>query len=320
VRCDSIMAKSKSYTLMLLFEEGGTVKPLPWSKDHLQPDCIIFVINEDSQTVFQWIGKRNSLVRRRTALRYSDSLKGHGYQVGKSLIGRGVTQMLEIDDKKVGADPETTKNNEKFLALFDQPFQNAMDEVVVLGAGEAAGEFEEVPASRPKPAVKPVPKPAVKPVPKPAAKPVPKPAVKPVPKPVTKPVVRPAPVPDEEIPAEEEYPSEGEISEAEEPAAKPRLSSPKLQAPPVEVAEETGSDKGLLKLGLVILSVVSQVPDVYVSKKRDGSYEVESMDGVLCSFKQDGDDVIFTEDSFERLDPAKKKAVKDWYISKVQSL
>src|SRR5271157_4237437 len=256
------MAKSKSYTLMLLFEEGGTVKPLPWSKDHLQPDCIIFVINEDSQTVFQWIGKRNSLVWRRTALRYSDSLKGHGYQVGKSLIGRGVTQMLEIDDKKVGGDPETTKNNEKFLALFDQPFQNAMDEVVVLGAGEAAGEFEEVPASRPKPAVKPVPKPAVKPVPKP----------------VTKPVVRPAPVPDEEIPAEEEYPSEGEISEAEEPAAKPRLSSPKLQAPPVEVAEETGSDKGLLKLGLVILSVVSQVPDVYVSKKRDGSYEVESMD------------------------------------------
>jgi hypothetical protein len=308
------MAKSKSYTLMLLFEEGGTVKPLPWSKDHLQPDSIIFVINEDTQTVYQWIGKRNSLVRRRTALRYSDSLKGHGYQVGKSLIGRGVTKMVEIDEKKVGGDPETSKNNDKFIALFDQPFVNAMEEVVVLGE---SGEGEEIAAPAPRPATKPAPKPAAKPAAKAAPKPAAKPAVKPTSKPTPKPVSRPTPPVEE---GGEEYPSESDNGGEEEIVESPRLAAPKLKAPVVEAVEDGPADKGTLKLGLVILSVVSQVPDVYVSRKRDGSYEIESMDGVLCSFKQDGDDIVFTADSFERLDGAKKKTVKDWYLSKTQEL
>ena len=138
------MAKSKSYSLMLEFQEGGTITPIPWSKEHLLPDNIVFVINEDSQAVYTWVGKKNNLVKRRTALRQGDSLKGHGFQVGKIIVGRGVTQILEIDERKVGNDPEVTRNHEKFMVLFDQPFEAAMEEVIVLGEGGNSNEQEEI--------------------------------------------------------------------------------------------------------------------------------------------------------------------------------
>lgn len=294
------MAKSKFYTLMLEFEEGGTIKPIPWSKEHLALDSIVFVINEDSQAVYVWIGKKNSLVKRRTALRQGDSLKGHGFQIGKSVVGRGVTQIFEIDDRKVGSDPEATKNNEKFMALFEQPFQVAMGEVVVLGAEGETVEEEEIPVPTPKPVAVAKSRLTVK--------------------------VAPPPLEEEILPAEEEIATDEEPTEISEKMATPALAkaphaASKLKTPMVKATESVPpADNGLLKMGLVILSILTQVPDVYISRKKGETFEVESAEGVICRFKQEGDEVQFTEDSFERLDASKKKAIQEWYLTKVKEL
>ena len=68
--------------------EGGETVPIEWSKDQFQPDRSIIVLDESSLSLFLWHGSKQGLVDRRTALRQAQSLKGHGYTVGKSIIGR----------------------------------------------------------------------------------------------------------------------------------------------------------------------------------------------------------------------------------------
>ncbi len=313
---------------MLEFSEGGTTTPLPWSKDTLKPESIIFVIDENTGILWFWIGKANSLVKRRTAMRQADSLKGHGYQVGKNLIGRGVNKIIEIDDRKVGREEENTKNSKTFLELFDQPFYAAMEQVVVLGSG-AGPAPEPAPVVAPKPTQVATPKPAPAPAPVAVPSPVARPAATPssgpppVPTVIPVPVAAPTPVPKAPaapVPVEEPDLSSPPVPEPE--AKKSRLEVPKIVVP--AAAEEYGApvevEKGLIKMGLVALAVTTQVPDVYLSKKADGTYEIESMDGVICRFKQKGDEVQFTPDSFSKLDPAKAKTIQEWFLSRAKSI
>ncbi len=324
------MSGLKSYTLMLEFSEGGTTTPLPWSKDALKPDSIIFVIDENTGLLWFWIGKANSLVKRRTAMRQADSLKGHGYQIGKNLYGRGIHTIIEIDDRKVGREEENTKNSKKFLELFTQPFYVAAEQVVVLGSSTPA-EGIPAPAPRPTPTVAPGPAPAPVPVPSPVMKSVATPAAgfPPVPKVSPAPVATPAPAPvSAPMPAFFSQPQPASPPPVAEPVApelpvvepslsKPRLVVPKIVIPAAAPTEIPSAplDKGLLKMGLVVMAVTTQQPDVYVSKKTDGTFEIEAMDGIICKFKQAGDNVQFTTDSFSKIDPAKAKAIQEWFLA-----
>ena len=85
-------------TIALMFKvlEGGVVEPIKWSKDHLQPDSSIIVLDESSLSIFLWHGVKQGLVPRRTALRQAESLKGHGYTVGRTIIGRDIRVIKEI--------------------------------------------------------------------------------------------------------------------------------------------------------------------------------------------------------------------------------
>jgi hypothetical protein len=318
------MSGLRAYTLMLEFSEGGTTTPLAWSKDALKPDSIIFVIDENSSVLWFWIGKTNSLVKRRTAMRQADSLKGHGYQVGKNLIGRGVNTIVEIDDRKVGREEEMTKNSKKFLELFNQSFHTVMEQVVVLGS--SSGPATELvtaapPRSKPASTLTPPSTPARVNGRPPVPKVVPSPVATPAPVPEAEPEPEPEPITAPEVTEPVDEPADSECSHPEPSMAKSRLEAPKIEihAAPAEV-QVTAIDKGLLKMGIALLAVTMQVPDVYVSKKADGTYEIESMDGVICRFKQKGNDVQFTPDSFSKLDPAKAKAVQEWYFSRAKSI
>ncbi len=319
---------------MLEFSEGGTTTPLPWSKDHLKPDSIIFVIDENTGILWFWIGKANSLVKRRTAMRQADSLKGHGYQIGKNLYGRGINSIIEIDDRKVGREEENTKNSKRFRELFDQPFYVAAEQVVVLGSS-AGPAPEPAFAPTPKPTIvatpgpaptpAPVPSPVVKHVATPVATPTPAPRVTPTPVATPAPVQAPVPAffsqPSHAAPAPVE-PVVPSLPTVEPSVTKARLEVPKIvmhAAAPTEVLS-TPLDKGLLKMGLVVMAVITQQPDVYVSKKADGTIEIEAMDGSICKFKQAGDNVQFTPDSFSKIDPAKAKAIQDWFLSHSKSI
>jgi len=65
---------------------GGEIVPIKWSKNSFMPDTSVIVLDESSENVYLWHGAKQGLVARRTALRQAESLKGHGYIVGKSIL------------------------------------------------------------------------------------------------------------------------------------------------------------------------------------------------------------------------------------------
>ena len=151
--------------------EGGVIEPIKWDKEHLQPERSIMVLDESSQSLFLWHGSKQGLVARRTALRQAESLKGHGYTLGKSIIGRDIKNLKEIDQRKVGRDPDTDEINAELQAVINKEYQEVEDYVVTFQKGDIKS-----PIAASKAVMKPKPKPAPKP--KPEIKIQPKPEVK----------------------------------------------------------------------------------------------------------------------------------------------
>ncbi|MFW9874901.1 MAG: hypothetical protein ACFFG0_17480, partial [Candidatus Thorarchaeota archaeon] len=55
--------------------------------------------------------------------------------------------------------------------------------------------------------------------------------------------------------------------------------------------------------------------DIWISKKKDGSYSVEEMDGPICTFQlKEGSKINFTVSSFNRIDPKIKTAIQKKFI------
>ncbi|GAB4308038.1 MAG: hypothetical protein Kow0069_05950 [Promethearchaeota archaeon] len=287
------VSASANYAIMFQVLEGGVSQPVNWSKEHLKPDNIVIVIDEENGVLWLWQGAANGLVKRRTSLRQAESLKGHGYTVGKSIVGRGITKIIEIDARKVGRVPEMTELNEKFMKLLDQPYREVGDHIVVFTSAEAAAPAPAT-AAKPKPKLE-APKVEAKPAavetapgsPAPAAASTAKPKLEP-------PKVKPAAKPKLEAPKVEVKPP------AAAPAAQP-VPSP-AQIPPALKTE-------LLK-GAVIMAVLSEYSDVYVSKKADGKFSVESLESEICTFRVEGDEVAFEEGSFGNVPPIKVDGIK----------
>ena len=111
---------SHSFGLMFEAREGGEIVPIKWNRDSFMPETSIIVLDEGSESVYLWHGVKQGLVARRTALRQAETLKGHGYTVGKSIIGRDIKGIKEIDARKVGKVPEDTKMNEELQEILDR--------------------------------------------------------------------------------------------------------------------------------------------------------------------------------------------------------
>ncbi|MEJ2296547.1 MAG: hypothetical protein P8Y23_17505, partial [Candidatus Lokiarchaeota archaeon] len=88
------------YALMFDVLEGGVSQPIQWDKNNLADDRNIIILDEGTSSLYLWHGARQGLVARRTALRQAESLKGHGYTVGKSIVGRDIRMLKEIDQRK----------------------------------------------------------------------------------------------------------------------------------------------------------------------------------------------------------------------------
>ena len=258
--------------------EGGIVEPVEFSKDQLTPDKSIIVLDEESQKVWLWHGKGRGLVPRRTALRQAQSIKGHGYQAGKAIIGRDLTAIVEIDDRKVDREPESTQNNEKLMLLLNKNYEPIGNFVYIIGKG---GE-------------KPTPVQEKKPVPVQESKPV------------IKQVIPTSAATKPEVPKiEPEHPKldtpqinvnvlKDELSKTEKPKSKPAL-----------------DDSNKLIVGKVIVALMEQFKDLLISSKDDGSIKVEQMEGNICSFSVENNKIIFTPDSFSEVSSEKKEAVEN---------
>ena len=174
--------------------EGGDSVPIQWSKDNLMEDKSIIILDEVNQVIWLWNGTKQGLVARRTALRQAESLKGHGYTIGKSIIGRDIRNIIEIDQRKIGRVPETDADNNKLQEILNKKFRE-LEGYVITFSSEAAGV--SIPAAKPA-----TPQPKV-PEPKPTEVKLPKPVVKTDTAPKTEPVIKTESDKKEESPKEE---------------------------------------------------------------------------------------------------------------------
>ena len=267
---------------MFHVKDGGVSDPIKWNKDSLQPDRSIIILDEASSTLFLWHGTQQGLVQRRTALRQAQSLKGHGYTIGKSIIGRDTKEVIEIDARKVGRDPATDDLNNKLQEVLNKKFHEMGDFIVSFGEDGGIPVAKPIPKASPKPA-------ATTTVPKPApvkaeAKPTPAKAAPAKPAPKT-----------QKVEFASEY-SETEVKEA-----------------PVQ----TGDDNLLAdaRVGMILISILQKYDDIWVSKKSDGSYAVEMMDGPICSFTVSGTSIKFSSNSFSGISTNIKTEIQQFFKS-----
>lgn len=271
------------YALMFQVLEGGIVDPIKWGKESFLPDTSIIVMDEGSESVFLWHGVRQGLVARRTALRQAEALKGHGYTVGKSIIGRDVKKIKEIDSRKIGKVPEETELNEELQALLSMKYTELGNFIITFQTGE----------------VKPISK-------KPIVKDEPRVDVKTEsPRPVTKqaaPIKQVEPVKPTEVGSEYE---EAEHLPSIKPVAKP--------APAIQVSNTSLVTDA--RVAFVFSAILSYIDDIWISKKKDGSFSVEEMDGPICTFSlKEGNKINFSTNSFASVDPQIKTAIQKKFI------
>jgi hypothetical protein len=271
------------YALMFDVLEGGVSQPIAWDKENLTGDKNIIILDEGSSSLYLWYGMNQGLVARRTALRQAESLKGHGYTVGKSIVGRDIKRLKEIDQRKIGRDPETDKYNEELQILFNKEIKE-LDNFII---SYSAKDLEAAP-------VKPVAKPEPRPMPKREAVPAePVPVVQSKPSQVIKP----------EIPIAVEY--DNKAKEVPLVKSEPIIKSePKVEEKPAPVPKPSSPSKLLLnlniqaKIGFILIAILDHYDDIWISKKENGVYAVEHMDGKVCEFTISEGKIKFTANSF----------------------
>ncbi|MFX0042787.1 MAG: hypothetical protein ACFE8L_07735 [Candidatus Hodarchaeota archaeon] len=284
---------------MFNVEEGGVSTPIQWSKETLTDDRSVIILDESSQVIWLWHGARQGLVARRTALRQAESLKGHGYTVGKSILGRDIKDIYEIDQRKIGRDPETDQLNTEFQKVFSRNYKELDDFVVTF-------DMKEVILPAAKPVVKEEIKPVAVPEPQPMAVSEPQPVTVPEPKPEpakTSEVIEPA-APQKQVKVASEYATEEAM-----PSIKP---TQKLE--PTELVSKIQLTTDA-KVAFVISGIIDHFADVWISKKEDGSIAVEEMNGPICTFSlKEGGKINFTSGSFSGIDPKVKTAIQKKFI------
>ena len=279
-----------SYALMFNVLEGGVSEPIEWSKDNLTADRSIIILDESNQVVWLWHGTKQGLVARRTALRQADSLKGHGYTVGKSIIGRDLKHIKEIDQRKIGRDPATDEIYGHLENLLNRESKK-LENFVVTFEMRADEPLLSKPVED-----KPVAKVTTTPI-KQIEKEPPKPIVKETPPPATTPTFTPT--------------NEYDASEDTPKVIKPKPNEEKLHS-----SEKVLTPELQAKIGFVLAGVLDHFDDIWVSKKNDGSYSVEMMDGPICLFKvSEGSKISFSPDSFKGLSTNVKLEIQKKFVS-----
>jgi hypothetical protein len=273
------------FALMFNARPGGEIVPVKWNKDNFAPDTSIIVLDEGSESLYLWHGIQQGLVARRTALRQAESLKGHGYTIGKSIIGRDIKSLKEIDARKVGKVPEDTQMNEELQSLLDRKCTELDNFIVTFQAG------------------------AVKPV---TATPKVTEAIKVESKPTTAPIT-PKPAPMIPKPTSTKIKSADAASEYNDVGPLPSIKTDPKPIPTTVVSKTSLNTNA--KISFVFSAILDHFDDIWISKKKDGSYSVEEMDGPICSFSlKEGSKINFSSQSFSRVDPKVKTAIQKKFI------
>lgn len=285
------------FAIMFQVLEGGVSEPIKWSKDNLTPDNNIIILDEGTSSLYLWYGAKQGLVSRRTALRQAESLKGHGFSVGKSIVGRDIKDLKEIDQRKIGRVPEIDELNDELQTLLNRNFKPLDDYTVTF---ELEADFPSAMKQERKSEPKLEPKFTPEQVPETISKPEP-----------TKKVTPPQP----KMIRASEYDTEVETSTISEPV-ETKISKPA----PVSTPEKASTPKSKqdlnvqAKIGFVIIGVLDHYDDIWISKKDDGGYSVEHMDGKVCEFSISDGTIKFTSDSFSGISTNVKTEIQKKFV------
>ncbi|MFX1323463.1 MAG: hypothetical protein ACFE8N_00795 [Promethearchaeota archaeon] len=292
------------FALMFNAKPGGEIVPIKWGKDNFLPDTSIIVLDEGSESLYLWHGVQQGLVARRTALRQAESLKGHGYIVGKSIIGRDIKRLKEIDARKVGKVPEDTQLNDELQELLSRSFSELDNFIVTFQTGITA-PATVVPKVKEEPKIEPkVSPPPVISTPNPVTTTSSPSTTTPAPATITsKPVVKVV-TPTKSSDVASEY-------DMAEPL--PSIKPVAKETPSIQVSKTSLSTSA--KVSFVFGAILDHFDDIWISKKKDGSFSVEEMDGPICTFSsKEGGKINFSADSFTRVDPKVKTAIQKKFI------
>ncbi|GAH11259.1 unnamed protein product, partial [marine sediment metagenome] len=68
------------------------------------------------------------------------------------------------------------------------------------------------------------------------------------------------------------------------------------------------------KIGFVLIGVLDHYNDIWISKKEDGSYSVEHMDGKVCEFSNSEGKIKFSSDSFTGISTNIKTEIQKKFV------
>ena len=330
---------------ILLEISSGAAKRLPFSTESLTDDNIVAVLDEIHEVIWLWMGKNTGLIMRRGSMRVARSLKAYGHEIGPSIVGRKLKDVIAIDGLRIESDLGEKANFEKVISLFTQEHTIKLDflaEFQVLGkveqpayyglsrsqrddlvqaaiaapsAGddsrkieEIVGEFQgDIPSGSSTTATFPKKTP-----PKPATK-VSAASVSP-PKPTVKPGISPSKGPPKPA-AKVDIPlpdiSETEILEL--PEEQPIMPSPMEDEPLI----------GEVKAAIVLTSILSEYNDIFLGVKTEDDqkvYNIEGPEGLICRFTLDKSKIQFLPGSWEKINPDKKRKIQKLFIDRVKTL
>ena len=110
------------------------------------------------------------------------------------------------------------------------------------------------------------------------------------------------------------------MSQASPELIKKSLPKPVVHPGPIEEAKKTATpsisedDSIKAKVSFVIISILDHYSDIWISKKDDGSYSVEMMDGPICSFSITEDRIKFSSNSFSGISTNIKNAIQKKFV------
>jgi hypothetical protein len=204
--------------------------------------------------------------------------------------------LVEIDERRIGMDPETDAAYEEFQKLLNREYQEIGDNIITF---TIVGE------------VKP---PEVVPSPEPATSTLPESKEKPIVEPTPEPKVEPVREEPKVISSAPEYSTKTEISKIREPETKPSVAVSQEPAVPEPTTPKIQLSISDARIGFVLISILEEFNDIWASKKENGTIAVEIMDGPVCEFKIEGINVKFSANSFKGIDPQKKIAIQARFV------
>ena len=300
------MSEDSKFVIMLEITSGMSTR-LPFALGSLKDDNIVAIMDEIHEVIWLWMGKNTGLVQRRGSMRAARSLKAYGHEIGPSIVGRKLNDVIDVRGDAVESDPDQKDRFEKILTLFNLEHSLKFDDVLAeyrgLGGGKSNIKYGLTTEQRSE---------LVKAA---LAAPTAGDDTRKIEQIVGD--FRPPPPPESSTAAviPKYQPETSSV-----PVPKPSIQSKILQ-PRIAMDENTMGD---IKAAILINAVLSEINEIFLGLKKnpDGSttYSIEGPNGEICKYTIKGSQINFSPRSWDNVDPKIKQDIQKIFLDQVKLL